>query len=133
MNQPWQSEALCEYSLLRFIQEKEGASARRDYEEREILSTHQITMASGISCGAPASYFSSAEEYTLAVQKRGAELLTTLEMLFPSKLDTFLKEYYNRYRYGRASRQDFEELLQSVTGEDIRVLMMEWLDVDLSE
>ena len=43
-------------------------------------------------------------------------------------LDAFLGAYYERYAFGRATREDFENLLAETTGEDLTPMIRDYLD-----
>lgn len=76
-NDAWQSEALCEYSLLLYLQDRYGAAARKDYERIRIETAMQTT-AAGVTPGSPLDAFSSLTEYRRIVYNRGAELFLVL-------------------------------------------------------
>jgi len=89
-------------------------------------SSLRMTVPHGVTPGAPLDYFASMSEYKLVVYDRGAACLCALDRMVP--LDTFLRDYYQRFAFGRATRQDFEEQLLLSTGEDLTPLMRDYLD-----
>ncbi len=128
VNQAWQDEALCEFSLLDYVETVYGLSRRKELEATRIEPAMRVTVPRGVTPGAPLSYFSSMSEYSLVVYNRGAAMLCALDRAMEGGLDGFLKAYYRRYAFSRASREDFEALLSSETGEDFAPLITDYLD-----
>ena len=67
-------------------------------------------------------------EYALVVYDRGAAMFCALDRMLDSGLDGFLRAYYERYAFGRATRENFESLLAETTGEDLTPLIRDYLD-----
>ena len=91
-------------------------------------SALRVTVPRGVMPGAPLDRFSSMSEYTLVVYDRGAAMLCALDRMLEEGLDPFLRAYYERFAFGRATREDFESLLFEVTGEDLAPMMRDYLD-----
>ena len=125
-NQPWQDEALCEFSLLEYAERHYGAGERHDLEQSRMESALRVTIPQGVTPGAPLDYFSSMSQYRLVVYDRGAACLCALDRTAP--LDGFLRDYYQNYAFKRATRADFEHQLLLSTGEDLAPLMRDYLD-----
>ena len=128
-NQPWQDEALCEFSLLEYAEKHYGSSERNDLEQRRMETALRVTVPQGITPGAPLSYFPSMSMYKLVVYDRGAACLCALDRTVP--LDGFLRDYYQNYAFRRAMRADFEQQLFESTGEDLTPLMRDYLDTNI--
>ena len=128
-NQPWQDEALCEFSLLEYAEKHYGSAERNDLEHRRMESALRVTVPQGVTPGAPLSYFPSMSMYKLVVYERGAACLCALDRTVP--LDGFLRNYYRNYAFRRASRADFEQQLFESTGEDLTPLMRDYLDTNI--
>ena len=128
-NQPWQDEALCEFSLLEYAEKHYGISERNDLEQRRMESALRVTVPQGVTPGAPLDYFPSMSMYKLVVYDRGAACLCALDRTVP--LDDFLRDYYQNYAFRRATREDFEQQLFESTGEDLRPLMRDYLDTHI--
>jgi len=132
VQQAWQDEALCEYSLLRYVDRIYGRQARKDLQYTRIETAMRVTIPKGITPGSPLSLFSDMNEYSLVVYRRGAALLCALEEASANRLDDFLKAYYDTYAFKHATRQDFETLLAQVSGRDWTVLIADYLDTYLA-
>jgi len=128
-NQAWQDEALAEFSLLHYAEERYGRSERDDLERSRMESSLRVTVPRGMTPGAPLDYFDSMSRYKLLVYDRGAACLCAMDRTVP--LDGFLRDYYRTYAFQRASRQDFEQLLLQSAGEDLSPLMRDYLDTTI--
>ena len=128
-NQPWQDEALAEFSLLIYAEERYGSAERSDLEQSRMESALRVTVPQGATPGAPLNYFSTMSQYRLVVYDRGAACLCALDRTVP--LDGFLRDYYRRFAFARATREDFEQQLFDSTGEDLTPLMRDYLDTNI--
>lgn len=127
-NQPWQDEALGEYSVLCYWEDTRGLAFRNEWEQAHMEAALRVTVPRGVTPGAPLDRFSTMSEYALVVYERGAAMLCALDRALPGGLDAALNAYYARYAFKRATREDFEALLRSVTGEDLSSLIRDYLD-----
>ena len=127
-NQPWQDEALSEYSVLCYWEDTRGRAARDEWEQTHMEAALRVTVPRGVTPGAPLDRFSTMAEYALVVYERGAAMLCALDRALSGGLDAALSAYYAHYAFGRATRGDFEALLRSVTGEDLSSLIRDYLD-----
>ena len=128
VNQAWQDEALSQFSMLEYLEDRHGLARREEYEQRELESALRVTVPRGVTPGAPLDRFSSMSEYALVVYDRGAAMFCALDRMLDGGLDDFLRAYYERYAFGRATREDFESLLAETTGEDLTPLIRDYLD-----
>ncbi len=131
VNQSWQDEALCEFSLLDYVETVYGRAQRDELQRTRVESAMRVTVPRGITPGAPLTYFSSMSEYSLVVYNRGAAMLCALDQAMGGTLDDFLRAYYGRYAFSRASRRDFENLLAQHTGGDYGPLIVDYLDTSI--
>lgn len=125
--QAWQDEALSEFSVLAYTETYHGMSAREQKQEAMDYAM-RITIPRGITPGAPLSYFESMSEYALVVYNRGGAMLVALNQAMNGNFNSFLKVYYERYAFTRATRADFEALLAEYSGEDYAPLIIDYLD-----
>jgi hypothetical protein len=126
--QPWQDEALAEYSLLDYTQKYYGKEARDNLAYSRFETAMQVTIPEGVTPGSPIDYFGSMSEYSLVVYRRGASLLVALETSLGDKFNNFLRSYYQREAFRLASRNDFEQTLKEVSGQDWNALIVDYLD-----
>ena len=128
-NQPWQDEALAEFSLLVYAEKHYGLSERNDLEQSRMESALRVTVPQGVTPGAPLETFPSMSMYKLVVYDRGAACLCALDRTV--SLDGFLRDYCRNYAFRRAARADFEQQLFESTGEDLTPLMRDYLDTNI--
>ena len=132
VNQAWQDESLCEYAMLVWLGDTAGADDRADAEFSRIESALRITIPRGVTPGSPISYFGDTTEYTWVVYRRGASFWLAMEKLLgQDALDTALRSYAERYRFGIAMREDLTDILSGAAGMDISALMSDYLDTNI--
>ncbi|MDD3214867.1 MAG: M1 family aminopeptidase, partial [Eubacteriales bacterium] len=127
-NQPWQDEALCQFSLLDYWEAQYGQTARRALQYSIADASMLVTIPQGVTPGSPVDYFGDMDEYTVVVYERGAEAMCALDTAMNGTLDEFLADYYDTYAFRLATRDDFETLLKTNTGEDWSPLLSDYLD-----
>lgn len=130
--QAWQDEALAEYSLLDYTERYHGREARESMAFSRFETAMRVTVPRGVTPGSPIDYFSSMSEYSLVVYKRGAALLVALDTATGGKMDEFLRAYYHEFAFQLASRDDFEQTLEKVSGQDWSALIVDYLDTYIS-
>lgn len=127
VSQPWQDEALCEYAMLRYVREIYGQSAYQNLVITRVTAPMRERIAQPLTPATPIADFGSLDAYTSVVYGRGAAFLLAVEEM-TGKLDAFLRSYCDAFAFSMASRQDFERLLNAVTGEDLTPLALDYLD-----
>ncbi|MHC1785681.1 MAG: M1 family metallopeptidase [Christensenellales bacterium] len=128
VRQPWQDEALCEWATLRFVRASYGEAAYRDLKALRIDAPLQESHRSGITAGSPGARFMDYGEYVSLVYGKGAALMEAID-LDTGRLDEFLRAYCEQFRFGPATRQDFESALNRFMGRDLSPLVGDYLDV----
>ncbi len=126
--QPWQDEAMAEYSLLDYTDRYYGGDARDSLAFSRFETAMRVTIPQGVTPGSPIDYFGNMSEYSLVVYRRGAAMLVALDTSIGEKFQEFQRAYYKEYAFKLAGRDDFEQTLQEVTGQDWRALILDYLD-----
>ena len=126
--QPWQDEAMAEYSLLDYTNRYYGSDARDSLAFSRFETAMRVTIPKGVTPGSPIDYFGNLPEYSLVVYRRGAAMLEALENAVGEKLHAFQRAYFNQFAFKLATRSDFESVLQTMTGQDWNALIMDYLD-----
>lgn len=126
INHPWQDEALCEYSMLRYWSVRHGKAEADSLFSREYLPSQQISMNG--TTGAPLGWFGSMSEYTILVYQRGAAMLWALDSMMQGGLDGFLRQYREKYAFRFATRDDFMNALAEYSDQDYQPLLIDYLD-----
>lgn len=127
--QPWQDEALSDYSVFNYIGERYGEDDRqtRIFNKAEI--SMRVNVPRGITPGTPLDSYGSFSEYSLVAYNRGSAMLVALETAVGrEKIDAFLQTYYAHFQFKRASRADFESTLYEVAEQDLSELVKDYLD-----
>lgn len=132
VRQAWQDEALCEFSLLDYVETYYGRAQREDMRFSRIETAMRVTIPRGVTPGSPLDYFGSMSEYSLVVYRRGAAMLCALSTAMDEQLDGFLRVYYDDYQFARPTREDFERTLNAFSGEDWSQLIVDYLDTSLA-
>jgi len=127
-NQPWQDEALAEYSLLDYTEKYYGLDARENMAFYRFETAMRVTIPRGITPGSPIDYFGSMSDYSIVVYRRGASLMVALQTALGEKFYVFLRAYYQQQAFGLATREDFERTLKEVSGQDWSALIVDYLD-----
>jgi len=130
IKQPWQDEALCEWATLRYVRATYGQGAYEDLKALRLDTAMRETIRQGITPASPLSHFQSYQEYTGVVYGRGAALLEAIE-LDTGTMDGFLKAYCHSFAFRFATREDFEDLLNSFMGKDLTPLVQDYLDTSM--
>lgn len=128
---PWMDEALCEYSLLCYVQDRYGDRAREELRQTLIEPAMRITVAGQATPGAPLDYFETATDYSVLVYGRATALFCAVDDLLGGRLNDALKHYAGRHAFGIADRPDLPKAVLEATGEDIEPLMVDYLDTYL--
>lgn len=126
--QPWQDEALAEFSLLDYTKAYYGQEAGENLAFTRFETAMRATIPQGVTPGSPIDYFGNMSEYSLVVYRRGASLMVALDTAMGDTFHAFLQAYYKEYAFRRASRTDFEQTLKEVSGQDWSALLTDYLD-----
>jgi aminopeptidase N len=128
---PWLDEALCEYSLLEYVESRYGRAAREELRQSRIEPSMRITVAGQATPGAPLDYFETASDYQMLVYGRAAAFLCAADELLGGRLDDVLSRWAEQYAFAIADRDAFVRLVPQVSGVDIEPLMVDYLDTYL--
>ena len=126
--QPWQDEALAEFSLLDYTEKYYGREARESMAFSRFETAMRVTVPRGVTPGSPVDYFGTMSEYSLVVYRRGASLMVALNTALGDTFHEFLRTYYRQHAFQIASRDDFRQTLRQVSGQDWNALMVDYLD-----
>ncbi len=130
--QPWQDEALAEFSLLDYTERYYGKEARDNLAFSRFETAMRVTIPRGVTPGSPIDYFASMSEYSLVVYRRGAALLVALHTALGDTFYDFLRTYYEQQAFQLTGREEFEQTLKAVTGQDWSELMVDYLDTHIA-
>lgn len=128
---PWLDEALCEFSLLEYVQARHGKAAREELRKNRVESAMRVTVAGQATPGAPLDYFETDTDYMVLVYGRATSLLCAMDDWLDGQLGAVLRRYAETYAFSMADRADFTRLVQEETGLDVEPLMVDYLDTYL--
>lgn len=128
---PWMDEALCEFSLLEYVEDRYGKAAREELRQSRVETAMRVTVAGAATPGAPLDYFESNTDYMVLVYGRAASLLCAMDDWLGGGLEDVLRRYVETYAFSIADRDDFARLLLEETGMDMEPLMIDYLDTYL--
>lgn len=131
-NDPWQDEALCEFSLLTYWRASHGQAARDALAFDRLETAMRVTIPRGVTPGSPLDYFGDWSEYRVVVLGRGGAAMLALDQAMGGGLNGFLRAYAETYAFQLATRAGFEALLARYTGEDWAPLLSDYLDTYLN-
>ena len=125
---PWQDEALCEYAVLRYVQNRYGQSSFEALKYYRVDAAIMESVPGSLTPGSPISYFSNYQDYRTVVYGRGAALLMALDDFLPGGTDAFLKAYAKEFAFQHVTRKQFEAFLNDYSGLDASPLLLDYLD-----
>ena len=128
---PWLDEALCEFSLLEYVEDRHGKAAREELRKSRVESAMRVTVAGQATPGAPLDYFETSTDYMVLVYGRATSLLCAMDDWLNGQLDQVLRRYAETYAFSMADREAFTRLVQEETGLDVEPLMVDYLDTYL--
>jgi aminopeptidase N len=116
-NDIWLNEGFSTYSEALYYEFKSGKSALRS----SMLSKNQSSFS--VELGNPGSFL-----FSRTVYNKGAWVLHMLRWELGDKIFfKVLREYYEKYKYSNASTEDFKNVCESVSGEDLTKFFEQWL------
>ena len=127
INQPWLDEALAQYATGRYGLDTGGEAylnaLRLSWEGR--LARAGDTLR---PIGLPVAAYTPVE-YSAFVYGRGPLFVEALaRQMGPQNMEAFLKDYFQRYRWQIATRQDFQVLAEQTCTCDLDALFAGWVD-----
>ncbi len=131
LTHPWLDEALSEYSLLQYVQDRYGQASREALRQQRVEPSMRVTVAGSATPGAPLDYFETANDYLILVYGRATSLLCAVDDLLGGGLDRVLKTFAESYAFQIADRADLTRIVLAETGVDVEPLMVDYLDTHL--
>ena len=118
--QPWLDESLTNWSSELYVAESSGADAGLLARDLFIAIGYRRTLAHGdVRLDQPVDAF-SASEYGTIVYGKGALMYAALRrQLSDTQFFEFLRSYYDRHRFARASGDDWRATLVAVAGQPV--------------
>lgn len=126
-DEPWLDESLTQFITGLYYLDTQGFPAYRSYRDSWIGRWKRVEMEE-IPIGLAAGEYSGLE-YGAIVYGRGPLFVEALMLeLDEETFNRFLRDYQQRYQWGLANREDFEELAEEHCGCDLAPLFAAWVD-----
>lgn len=130
IDESWLDESLASYSEVIYQLENYGEEAAKEYQKTENEDKYYKAVDSLEDKAVLKSLkdFNEWNEYGALVYSKGAIFLDDIKTTYGK--DTFykiLKTYYNRYKFKNATTEDFLDVCEEITGEDLDEYFDKWL------
>lgn len=120
---PWQDEAVCEFAMLSCMEALHGIDYKQYLIRSRVEAAQQENILFSVTPGSPIDYFTYLTDYTSVVYDRGCGVLLSCDLMTDGGMNGFLRHYCEVYAFKEAARDDFEELLNTFTGMDLKPLL----------
>jgi aminopeptidase N len=125
-DEPWLDEALAQYVTELYYQDTYGAGAAQSYRSSWDDRWEQVQRAN-IAIGLPAAAYTPTE-YGAIIYGRGPFFVAALaQKMGQDKFDQFLRDYYDRYKWGIGTGAAFRQLGERHCQCDLTALFEEWV------
>ncbi len=128
VNTPWMDEALAQYSTLIYFQDTYGIAAADQIRQNPFQALWDRAKKNGedMPIGLPVSAYTQAE-YSEIVYSKGPLYFDAVQQQIGDKFYTFLQTYYSKYKYQLVTPDDFRQLLDQVSGQNLDGLYNQWV------
>ena len=127
VNEPWLDEALAQYMTWVYYLDVYGAGTAETYRNSWVERWNLVNQQD-IPIGMPAEWYSGIE-YGAIVYGRGPLFIEALaEEMGMELFNSFLRSYYEQYKWDTASGADFRKTAETVCDCDLDHLFAEWVD-----
>lgn len=128
-NNAWQDETLAVWGQLACLKARHGEALRQATMALHAKESAEMAETAGATPGSALDAFADLSVYSTLVYSRGTSLWAGLETLLgEERLHAALRDYAERFRFQRATRQDLENLLSEWADMDVGPLMRYYLD-----
>jgi len=131
LQEPWLDESFANYSAIVYYEGIHGKeAAQKAYQERVLSLYKQLcdSNQNGPVGRSIQDFVESERPSAPIIYGKGAVFLDTLRReVSDEAFFTILREYYQRYRYGVATGEDFLAVAEQVSGKDLGELYNDWV------
>lgn len=131
IEEAWLDESLASYSEVIYFSENYGKRVGKDYHRYENIDRYEYypDYIKEASVMRALNEFEGWDDYGLLVYTKGAIFLDEFKMKYGEEMFyNILKEYYNRYKFRIATAEDFINICEEITGEDLDSYFNKWLN-----
>jgi aminopeptidase N len=124
----WLDEGMASF-LTSWLREEEGAAAEEVWGRNRDTIARLDAAGASEPVGLPGARFSSYRMYSTMTYTKGSLILRMLrDMIGHETFRQGLREYYHRFRFRPVTRQDFQRVMEEVSGRDLDWFFRQWLD-----
>lgn len=128
VNTPWLDEGLAEHSTAIYYQQVYGQARANTFINQRWLVPYQVAVEDGHDAVVNQSAAAFGPEYEVIVYAKSALFFESLRSLVGDDVyRAILQEYVKRYRWRVATPEDFVQVAESVSGEDLDALYGRWI------
>ncbi len=130
IDEAWLDESMAAYSEVVYFTELYGEEQGQRYHKLANEDQYQQVMKSLYDPVVlkPLSEFKGWEDYGPLVYSKGAVFLNEIRNTYgKDKFNEIMSSYFDTYRFMNATTEDFQEVCEKVTGDDMDVLFENWL------
>lgn len=133
ITEPWLDEALTEYSTLMYFEEKYGDKIEKEVYEKMIEAQYKSFVGKESnkeeSILRSLNQFNNSLEYSSIVYSKGAMFIKELrDQMGDEAFIKALREYFETYKFKNATTEDFYNIIQKNTDEDLKAEFSKWLN-----
>lgn len=128
VNTPWLDEGLAEYSTATYYRQVYGQARVNTLVNQRWLVPYQVIVEEGLDAvvNQPAAAFG--QEYEVIVYAKAALFFDEVrKQVGAESYEAILREYLVRYRWRIATPDDFLQVAESVSGQDLDAVYNQWI------
>ncbi len=126
VDDPWLDESLTQYATWMYFREVYGEQGGAKFEQ-QMNDFWRGASDTSVPIGLPVAAYSE-EDYGSIVYGKGPIFFNTLaETMGEDAFDAFLRDYYQRYRWGISTPEALQELTEEHCGCNLTPLFEEWV------
>jgi hypothetical protein len=122
----WLSEGLAQFAAALYLRESHGEDAYSSILKRFSLWTERYSKWGPITLGSRLSLFNFNAYQSIVYAKASLALNMLKDFLGDEVFFEGLKEFFQKYKYDAASTQDFQRIMEHVSGKDLTVFFEQW-------
>ena len=124
----WLSEGLAQFSAVLYLRMKHQERVFSNILKRFSEWTEKKSKWGPISLGSRLSYFDFEAYQAIVYNKASLVLNMLVDLLGEEVFFNGLKEFFNKYKYSKASTYDFLRVMEGVSGKDLKAFFKGWFD-----
>lgn len=127
----WLSEGLAQFSAVLYLRMRHNERVFSDILKRFSQWTEKKSKWGPITLGSRLSYWDFEAYQAIVYNKASLALNMLLDLLGEETFFACLREFFNIYKYGAASTNDFMRTMEKVSGKDLKLFFKTWFDSHL--